>query len=127
MDARINIVGNLTQDVRNLTNKLNRKQAIFKVAVDINEKETYFFDCFLNYHLSDDDLQRYKKGSLVSLTGKYNQFCQKTKFDNSIAVRRIINIIEHNTTISRGRYVQNINVHLNGYIIDTPICKDGSG
>lgn len=125
MDARINIIGNLTQDVRNITNKLNRKQSLFNVAVDISENETYFFTCFANYHLSSEELERYKKGALVCINGKYNQFTQKTFNGKSIEIKRILSVIEHTTTIAKGRYVQNIAVSINGYIIEEPVINEG--
>lgn len=123
MKPRIQIIGNLVKDAENFVNRFNQKQCKFLVAVNTdNQNNGYYIDCFLNTHLTEEQLPFYKKGNLCSFTGKYSESLN-TKGDTTY-FNRSLTISEFNSSNVKNSFNRNMTINFVGYLMDKPVFED---
>lgn len=123
MKPRITIIGNLVKDAENITNRYNQKQCKFLVAVNIdNQKNGYYIDCFLNTHLSEEQMSFFKKGILCTFIGRYSDSLNKV--GDNIFFNRTLNIVDFYASKIKNPFNKNMTINFVGYLMDKPIFEN---
>ncbi len=124
MKLRATITGNLTKDAENFINKNDKKQCKFTVAVNLSRDKGYFVDCFLNTHLSGEQLEHFVKGTLCTFTGRYSENVNKD--GENVYLNRTLNICDFYASKIKNPFYKNMSVFFVGYLLDTPKEIEGS-
>lgn len=124
MKARVTIIGHLVKDAENFVNKKEQNQCKFTVAVNVEKKQGYYIDCFLNTHLTEQQLKVFKKGTLAMFMGRYNEYINIS--ENSRYFNRTLNISDFYASKIRSPFYKDFTINLVGYLLDKPEYIDGN-
>lgn len=125
MKPRVTIIGNLVKDAENITNKNNQKQCKFLIAVNIdNQKNGYYIDCFLNSHLSEEQLPFFEKGALCTFIGRYSESLNKV--GENLYFNRVLNVTDFYASKIKNPFNRNMTINFVGYLMDIPKFENGN-